>query len=82
MRRSRTVTDPRTIRIQVAVGLLVNMILLGLLTIRASNPLAVLLSIAMLVVVMFHAEFQGWGPVRRSAAGIVAGVLTFLVLIL
>ncbi|WP_309573090.1 hypothetical protein [Deinococcus sp.] len=57
-----------------------NIMLLSLLLTRATNALAVILGTAIVVVVMLQAEHQGWGPLTRSAVGIAAGVITFLML--
>lgn len=80
VRQPHYVAPLRTTRLNATLGIVVNLVLLGVLIARAESVLAVLLGTAMVVVVMLQAERQGWGPLTRMAAGVAAGVFTFLVL--
>ncbi len=66
MRRSYLVAAPRTTTLSAAIGVLVNIFLLGILLSRATSGLAVTFGSAIVVVVMLQAEHQGWEPLGSA----------------
>lgn len=81
MRRPVYLAPPRNTPLRIALGFVINALLLGVLFARAHNAMAVLVGLAVLVLVMMHCDHQGWGPLTRSVAGICAGLVAFLAML-